>query len=469
MYFIMRKLFYLLFISFLFSCSSEEENMLSVKEEMADNFPSLRAALHPKYKQLGWGIDMTGDYLSLNAVKAPVIDVNKFEKDFDSRIIGRVGERYSYPNTFYGNSATEYVKSMNVSLGGDFGKKIGEKEDKFTKTISGNFSAKQSYASNYTFVGRDECVEVGKAYFVEQDVAELQKYLDSGFLYSLSKNSAATIVTEYGTHVLLDITLGGKLSLLYRSEVVKTTKETTAQAGFSLVLNSFGLSGSGSINNQLVNNNTNAFLFAKSSGGTKSISESWDFTNGPLKSVSTSDWSSSIDYNNSVVLKIQKAVPIYDLVADPTKKAQIKAAVEKYMAEQELELLTPMHRYWSSGLNDHMYLVNRDDDAHGKWYVYEGVEYYGYNVQMPGTVPLYRYWSASLRDHMYKIVMDNNSKYTYEGIECYVYQKQAPNTVPVYGYWSSGLRDHMYKISMDSNSRYVYEGVQFYAYPGNIK
>ncbi len=267
----MRKLFYLLFISFLFSCSSEEENMLSMKEGMADNFPSLRAALHPDFKQLGWGIDMTGDYLSLNAVKAPVIDVNKFKKDFDSRIIGREGERYSYPNTFYGNSATEYVKSMDVSLGGDFGKKLGEKEDKFAKTISGNFSTKQSYASNYTFVGRDECVEVGKAYFVEQDVAVLQKYLDSGFLYSLSKNSAATIVTEYGTHVLLDITLGGKLSLLYRSEVVKTTKETTAKAGFSLVLSSFGLSGSGSVNTQLVNNNTNAFLFAKSSGGTKSI------------------------------------------------------------------------------------------------------------------------------------------------------------------------------------------------------
>lgn len=440
-----------------------------MKEGMADNFPSLRAALHPDFKQLGWGIDMTGDYLSLNAVKAPVIDVNKFKKDFDSRIIGREGERYSYPNTFYGNSATEYVKSMDVSLGGDFGKKLGEKEDKFAKTISGNFSTKQSYASNYTFVGRDECVEVGKAYFVEQDVAVLQKYLDSGFLYSLSKNSAATIVTEYGTHVLLDITLGGKLSLLYRSEVVKTTKETTAKAGFSLVLSSFGLSGSGSVNTQLVNNNTNAFLFAKSSGGTKSISESWDFTNGPLKSVSTSDWSSSVDFKNSVVLKIQKAVPIYDLVADPTKKAQIKAAVEKYMAEQELELLTPMHRYWSSGLNDHMYLVNRDDDAHGKWYVYEGIEYYGYSIQVPSTVPLYRYWSSNLRDHFYTTARGNYYNYTYEAIECYVYDKQVGGTVPIYGYWSSNIKDHFYTITAGNYTKFVYEGVQFYAYPGNIK
>lgn len=464
----MRKLFYLLFIGFLFSCSSED-SVLSID----DGKPTLRAVVDSKYKELGWGIDLTGDYLSLSAVKAPVIDVIKFEKDFSTRIISKGGEpsgqRYSYKNTFYGNNSVEYIKSMDISLNADFGDKIGEKKDKFAKTISGNFSSKQSYASNYTFVGQDECIEVGKAYFVEKDVAVLQKYLDAGFLYSLANKTPATIVSEYGTHVLMDITLGGKLSLLYRSEVVKTSKETTAKAGFSLVLSSFGLGGSGSTNTQLINNNTSAFLYAKSSGGTKSISESWDFNNGPLKSISTSDWNGSVNFANCVVINIQKAVPIYELVADPVKKAQIKAAVEKYMAEQELELLTPMHRYWSSGLNDHMYLVNRDDDAHGKWYVYEGVEYYGYNVQMPGTVPLYRYWSASLRDHMYKIVMDNNSKYTYEGIECYVYQKQAPNTVPVYGYWSSGLRDHMYKISMDSNSRYVYEGIQFYAYPGNIK
>ncbi|TFD93138.1 hypothetical protein E2605_17755 [Dysgonomonas capnocytophagoides] len=464
----MKKLFYLLFICILSSCSSEES--ISSIEENDINLSSLRVSVHSKYKSLGWGIDLTGDYLKLDAVKAPVIDVDKFERDFSSRIISRESERYSYSNNFYGNNATEYVKSIDASLNGDFGAKIGEKDkEKFSKTISGNFSSKQSYASNYTFVGKDECIEVGKAYFVEKNVEVLQKYLDSGFLYSLSQNSASTIVSEYGTHVLLDITLGGKLSLLYRSEVVKTTKETTAKAGFSLVLSNFGLGGSGSVNTLLINNNTNAFLYAQSSGGSKSISESWDFNNGPLKSVSTSEWNSSVNFANCVVLKIQKAVPIYDLIADVTKKAQVKAVVEKYMEDRQLEILTPMHRYWSAGLRDHMYLVNRDDTAHEKWYVYEGIEFYGYNEQLPGTVPLYRYWSADLRDHMYKIVMDNNTKYKYEGIECYVYKKAEENTVPVYGYWSSKLRDHMYKISKDNNSKYAYEGIQFYAYPGNIK
>lgn len=464
----MKKTFYFFIVCLLFSCSSED----SFLSEDRDNL-TLRAAADPKYKELGWGIDLTGDYLSLNAVKAPVIDVIKFEKDFSTRIVSKGGEpsgqRYSYKNTFYGNNAVEYIKSIDISLNADFGEKTGEKKDKFSNTISGNFSSKQSYSSNYTFVGQDECIEVGKAYFVEKDVSILQKYLDAGFLYSLANKTPATIVGEYGTHVLLDITLGGKLSLLYRSEVVKTSKETTAKAGFSIVLSNLGLGGSGSTNTQLINNNTNAFLYVKSSGGTRSISESWDFNNGPLKSVSTSDWNGSVNFANCVVIKIQKAVPIYDLVADPIKKAQIKAAVEKYMIDRQLEILTPIHRYWSAGLRDHMYLVNRDDAAHEKWYVYEGIEFYGYNEQLPGTVPLYRYWSADLRDHMYKIVMDNNTKYKYEGIECYVYQKAEENTVPVYGYWSSKLRDHMYKISKDNNSKYAYEGIQFYAYPGNIK
>lgn len=357
----------------------------------------MRAVVDSKYKELGLGIDLPGDYLSLSAVKAPVIDVIKFEKDFSTRIIRKGGEpsgqRYSYKNTFYGNNSVEYIKSMDISLNADFGNKIGEKKDKFAKTISGNFSSKQSYASNYTFFWQDECIEVGKAYFVEKDVAVLQKYLDAGFLYSLANKTPATIVSEYGTHVLIDITLGGKLSLLYRSEVVKTSKETTAKAGFSLVLSSFGLGGSGSTNTQLINNNTSTFLYAKSSGGTKSISESWDFNNGPLKSISTSDWNGSVNFANCVVLNIQKAVPIYELVADPAKKAQIKADVEEYMADRWLELLTPLHRLWLASKIMITMTTERNDPLYPDW-AYGGLIGYLCSVQIPGTTPLYRFWHA---------------------------------------------------------------------------
>ena len=203
---------------------------------------------------------------------------------------------------------------------------------------------------------------------------------------------------------------------------MKTTKETTAKAGFSLVLSSFGLSGSGSVNTQLINNNTNAFLFAKSSGGTKSISESWDFTNGPLKSVSTSDWSSSVDYKNSVVLKIKKAVPIYDLVADPTKKAQIKAAVEKYMADRQLELVTPLHRLWLASKIMITMTTEKNDLLYPDW-AYDGLMGYLCSVQISGTTPLYRFWHAKkLRS---TITTDRNDwrypDWAYDGLVGYVY------------------------------------------------
>lgn len=41
-----------------------------------------------------------------------------------------------------------------------------------------------------------------------------------------------------------------------------------------------------------------------------------------------------VNFANCVVLNIQKAVPIYELVADLAKKAQIKADVEEYMADR---------------------------------------------------------------------------------------------------------------------------------------
>lgn len=471
----MKKLFCLLFVSFLLSCS-QDESILPVDESV-----SLRATADPKYKELGWGIDLTGDYLSLNAVKAPVIDVIKFEKDFSTRIISKggdpSGQRYSYTNVFYGDNAKNYLRNIDLNVNASFGGTDGK--EKFSGTIDRNFTIKQAYASNYTFVGRDECIEVGKAYFVEQDVAILQKYLDSGFLYSLANKPVATVISEYGTHVLLDITLGGKLSLLYRSEVINTTKETTAKAGFSLVLGAFGLGGSGSVNTQLINNNTNAYLYAKSTGGTKSISESWDFNNGALKNVSTAEWNGSVNFANCVVLKVQKAVPIYDLVADPTKKAQIKAAVEKYMADRELELLTPIYCYFSDSWKDHLYTTDSSElngtTGNSSW-KYERIIGYVYSTQIPGTVPIYRYFSNNWKDHLYTTNSSElngtagNSSWKYEGIIGYTYNTQIQGTVPVYRYFSNSWKDHLYTPSPSEqngtagNSFWKFENIGFYIY-----
>jgi hypothetical protein len=473
----MKKILIVVLIVSLFSCQEQEYELYQENKSVSERI--LKAKPDSDYKHLGWGIDMTGDYLTLNAIKAPVINVKKFEQDYSSHIISRPDEKYTRSNDFYGENSEEYIKNMGGDISVSFGKWEGKADEVFPATITGNYKNKQSYAKNFTFIGKDELVIAGKVYFVNDDPLVLQNYLDSDFLFFVNNYSAEQVVNKYGTHVLTDFTLGGKLSLLYRSEVVKTTKERTIKAGFGVtVLKKLGISGNYEENTTLVENNKKARIRIETSGGTGGITSSLDLTAHSLPDYknNVSNWSSSVNFSNGVPVKIEGIIPIYELISDPVKKNNMQKAVENYIKKSKIELLTPLYRFWHAAKSDHFYSTAYSEGFDG--WVNEGITAYIYNIQIPGTVPLYEFWDGMGWDHLYTTwgggippTIHEKRWVLSDYITGYVFHNSTSGTVPLYGFWNVKQWDHLLTIErypVELSYGWTYEGIACHVYPNVI-
>jgi hypothetical protein len=111
------------------------------------------------------------------------------------------------------------------------------------------------------------------------------------------------------------------------------------------------------------------------------------------------------------------SLPIYDFIADPVKKAAVKAAVIQYIESKQIEVIKviPLYRYYNN--TDHYY-ETQWQPSYGS-YFYERVSCYIYQNQIESTIPLYRYFNG--QDHYYSTLLGNFSGYTYERITGYVY------------------------------------------------
>ena len=86
----MKKISLILcFILGLYSCSEIEDlpDNTTVNEQTSVNDQTTRAAGDKKYDVLGYGYDVTGEYLHPMSVRNPVLDIAKYKEDFEGRLI----------------------------------------------------------------------------------------------------------------------------------------------------------------------------------------------------------------------------------------------------------------------------------------------------------------------------------------------------------------------------------------------
>ena len=132
----MRNFIYAIGVcSLLFSCNSELETLPEEFNTEGTAPLVTRVAAHPKYGVLGWGYDVTGNYMSHGkGVTLPVIDIDRFEAENFDRIVldSSTSQETEY---YYGTTAEEYLKRVgdNVDTGVDAKKAL------FSLTITGNY------------------------------------------------------------------------------------------------------------------------------------------------------------------------------------------------------------------------------------------------------------------------------------------------------------------------------------------
>ena len=494
----MKKQFLYLCMCALFvsSCSDENSNLLD-----SDVAPKLRVAGDGDVEVLGYGYDITDDFLGETATKMEVVDVKAFKK-------GKDGHRFSNPfvgiirqREFYGSTSEEYIneiiKSSNYK-GSIAYQATASAETQSTPTnpvTSASFSggvtkgstSRYSYSSKYSF-GRGDIIKKQRQYILDRKPNELTDYLTTSFKEDLVCLSADAIVLKYGTHVLLDITVGGMYTASYKSAIIATsssfTKTKSVEAGIKLGFKGVGLdfstSQTTSETNAYNSNNTDWKCVIDCWGGsTNGVSTTISATEAPKTTFNLGSWTQSVDDTHSKLVDVNwnATYPIYDFIVDATKKAQIKAAVERYIKSKQVKVLEilPLYKfYWNKGKNTH-YVTSWNDYMK---YIQEGHEYEkidGYIVKDGDSsmYPLHKfYWNSGKNTHYVtteeEVIKYKKEGHQYEGIIGYIYKKQITETIPLHKfYWNSGKNTH-YVTTEEEVIKYKKEGHQYEGIIGYI-
>ena len=146
----MKKFCYLLAVlPLLYSCYQEYEELDSFLNEKVDQI-NTRTTGDEKYDVLGYGYDITDEYLGENAVKLQVINVQAFVNDgdnkyrFDNPFIGIIEQ-----NCYAGENAYSFLEDIRTKtdFSGSVASLIDVKKDGFfSGTVSTKFESDKKYS-----------------------------------------------------------------------------------------------------------------------------------------------------------------------------------------------------------------------------------------------------------------------------------------------------------------------------------
>lgn len=432
---------------------------------------------------LGYGYDVTGLYCHPSGVRANVIDIVKFIENESSRFERKVGSS-SDTKVVAAENAMEYCSKLTAKLDLDVTyKKV------FSGALSLKFDYKNSCSSKYSFASFFLIMRKAMVSLVA-DASDLQPYLSAQFLKDISKKSPEALIHFYGTHVMTNITLGGRLEVLCRSIIEDTNKAYSIEVGVKASVKKIAnITTDTSYDESTVTKNKELTVNIETIGGdpSKCMIDSFDYTkaSSDLKS-NFASWQNSLSNDNMTLVDMEKGslICIADLIPDDPafaqKKKELAAAVDKYLSENQFNMVDeakPLYRYYCPILDDHFYTMNKKELGYGNGnYSLERIECMIYDVKMPHSIPLYRYYN-DVGDHLYTVKWDElqNGKngYKFEGISGYVFASNESDAslVPLYRSYKTATvnkqlkMDHCYSLDKSefvNTLGYHDEGVMCY-------
>ncbi|MDH6355943.1 hypothetical protein M2132_002294 [Dysgonomonas sp. PH5-45] len=132
-----------------------------------------------------------------------------------------------------------------------------------------------------------------------------------------------------------------------------------------------------------------------------------------------------------------KTYPIYEFISNPTKKAQIKAAVDRHIANAQLNMMCvmPLYLYYHTATKTHT-TSHKWDLQPNSGYIEKGIAGYVLCDQEPGTTALWQYYFHKGTPYQNNNIVTTGVWTTNDIREKwhlgYVYPFQAPGTIPLY-------------------------------------
>lgn len=467
-----------------------QKEILQSPENVADKVLKANSNLKnsvgdSKYRMLGFSYDATKEYLDKDSYRRVVIDVEKLSNDLQYSVI--VNPETGGTNLYYyGYSSNDYlqdiIRQTNVSAKVDPGTSALPKF--FTGNITSNseLTTKYSYSTKYAFASIDVLKYVSSMR-IEETPTVMSNYVTSKFITDLQTLSADAFVAAYGTHVLTDITLGGTLRVLYKSSSTDqsntTNKKNTVKAGFKAMLPKIGLGldvdKTVTTNETLASQNVEQNLYIKYKAG-----EGVDVTYNQGKDavfpqVNKGSWEKSVNVNNAGLVKIDwdNTYPIYDFIpaSFATKKAEIVAAVNRYLEKNKLQSLevVPIYQWYNTRNGIYAYTANINGNF-GANYVNHGIVFWTPKQATNETVPVNQWYNTKTGVYAYSTNPSGNfgANYVNHGtaFSAYKSNNSDPELVSINQWYNtkSGVYAYTSNLSGNFGPYFVNHGEAFKTY-----
>ena len=232
------------------------------KGVVVDSLNSFTKTIHveqvSRFGFVGRGYNaITGEYFSTagSGLKARIIDLSS---DFKPSVepINTTDTKYSA-----GTSIESYKKSWNASVGLSVG------YGGFSGSVSSDFGGSEEFSAETSFASANGVYNKAKESFSPDQKEEIKDHLNAGFVKAVNEWPVERLFREYGTHVMLSTTVGGRFSMNYQYQNTSGKKSSELKVA---VQASYGsISGEGSYGQSQENtfSNSNCSIIGYTRGG----------------------------------------------------------------------------------------------------------------------------------------------------------------------------------------------------------
>lgn len=443
----MKKNYLLLvLLTLCYSCSNIDD--FSPDESLFSSKSSTRSSGDGLYDILGYGYDVTGEYLHPISVKSPILNIERYNQDHSARI--QLGTpSFGNDKMYHGYSSFDYIKNVTTETKATINMNYGTEKDTlfFSGIITKNsyLKTEYSYSDKYSFASLDAIRNI-KYIYINDEVNRIADYLSDSFKEDLERLTPDRIVERYGTHVLTDFILGGRYKLIFRSVITNiknsSSKKRAVKSGFMASLDKIGfnynLESTETIDISLAQENRNKEMYVQFYGGS-GTNVKYDLEKGAPSSIDIQSWEKSISLGNSCLTNInwKETYPIYDFIKDPIKKEEIKLAVQRHIEAAQIHVkeLLPLYSYYNDRGNHYLTTIDNITIDYPEWNFF-CIEGYIFKNKEVGTTPLYVHYNNNGFDHYTtKIPHIEGRDWANFGIIGYIYEKSTIETVPIYEYF----------------------------------
>jgi hypothetical protein len=328
-------------------CKKTSENNL--KEEIGEvpkveisvaRFEDMSNVTEPQgdaiYNLLGYGYDITNKYASTSSVRAQVIDLPLFIANNDKEAFSPSNGTQNFSMSFYGANAEDL--SAQLSERYDVSNGLNVFKSTFVSSFPESNALSKKYGYGYfswIFIRRKLRIQATKG----------SNSLTTIFTEDVKTLNAEQLVKKYGTHILQRIHIGTRINILYQSEVPDNSERILAiKEGMNYAINKvFGFfqSNGGLINVKALNTNSSIKLRYDMIGG--DISKVKELEIVGVKRIDFNEWNKSLSESDYRFIDFDSngLIPLYDLIADNTKKRVVKEFIVKYILENQTK--TSLH------------------------------------------------------------------------------------------------------------------------------